>query len=267
MPTTFRRRSLLFVPGDSLRKIEKALTLDVDAVILDLEDGVALGQKAAARTTVAQALAMLDFGQRERIVRVNALESELVEEELLATVEGRPDAYLLPKVEQPDALRDVDEFLEEAEARQGWPHRSIRLLAMIETALGVMNLREICSATPRLDALVFGAEDYAASTGALRTREGWEVFHARSALVAAAGAYNLQAIDCVFVDYQDLEGLAADCRFARRAGIHGQNAHPPGAGGRGQRCIHPQRRRDTLGARSDRHLRGAPGRGQRRLRV
>ncbi len=227
MPPSFRRRSLLYVPGDSARKIEKAVALEADAIILDLEDGVAMNQKQAARATIAHALATLDFGARERIVRVNAMQSGLVEEELHATVEAHPDAYLLPKVEDAQTLQLLDHLLEQAEARHGWPRRSIRLLAMIETALGIMNLRAICTATPRLNALVFGAEDYVASTGALRTRAGWETFYARSALVAAAGAYGLDAIDGVFVDYLDSAGLEADSAAARGLGFGGRTViHP-----------------------------------------
>jgi citrate lyase beta subunit len=223
----FRRRSLLFVPGDAERKIEKALALPVDGVILDLEDGVALNRKVAARTSVAQALKALDFGARERIVRVNTFESGLLEEEIHATVEAQPDAYLAPKVEGPQPLQTLDHLLEQAEARHGWPRRSIRLLAMIETALGIMNLREICMATPRLGALLFGAEDYAASTGATRTRAGHELLYARSAIVTAAGAYGLDAVDCVFVDYLDGEGLAQECLQARTLGFVGKTLiHP-----------------------------------------
>jgi citrate lyase beta subunit len=221
------RRSLLFMPGDSQRKIEKSLTLDVDSVIMDLEDGVALSRKAEARATVANALATLDFGRRERLVRVNELVTGLVEEELVATVGARPDGYLVPKVEDADDLRAVDRMVAQHEAAHGWPEHSIRLLAMIETALGVMNLREISRATPRLDALVFGAEDMAASTGAVRTRESWEVFYARSAVVTAAGAYGLQAIDCVFVDFTNNAGLEADCLFGRGLGYIGKTLiHP-----------------------------------------
>jgi citrate lyase beta subunit len=221
------RRSLLFMPGDSMRKIEKALTLDVDCVILDLEDGVAAGRKAEALATVAQSLRTLDFGGRERIVRVNSRESGLFEEEVHATVEAQPDAYLAPKVETAQFLHVLDHLLDQAEARHGWPRRSIRLLAMIETALGVMNLREICTASSRLDALVFGADDLAASTGAVRTREGTEVLYARSAIVTAAGAWNLQPIDCVFTDFNNTEGLEADCRLARQLGFCGKTLiHP-----------------------------------------
>jgi citrate lyase beta subunit len=221
------RRSLLFMPGDSTRKIEKSLTLDVDTVILDLEDGVAQNRKVAARAVVTEALRTLDFGRRERIVRVNALNSRFVEQEVQATAPAHPDAYLLPKVETAGDLLALEQILSQAEDALGRARHSFRLLAMIETALGVMNLREICQATARLDALVFGAEDLAASTGAIRTKAGWEVFYARSAVVTAASAYGLQPIDCVFVDLADVSGFEAECVFARQLGFVGKTLiHP-----------------------------------------
>jgi citrate lyase beta subunit len=226
-PSRSARRSLLFMPGDSMRKIEKSLSLDVDTVIMDLEDGVALNRKSEARQTVASALQTLDFGPRERIVRVNALETGLVQDEISATAPGRPDAYLAPKVEDASDLHALDRMLSQAEETNGLPRNRFRLLAMIETALGVMNLRAICRATPRLDALVFGAEDLAASTGAIRTHAGWEIFYARSAVVTAAGAYGLQAVDCVYVNFSDAEGFSADCSFARQLGYVGKTLiHP-----------------------------------------
>ncbi len=228
MPTLrSARRSLLFMPGDSARKIEKSLSLPVDTVILDLEDGVAQNRKEEARATVTQALMTLDFGRRERIVRVNSLASGLVEREVQATAAGRPQGFLLPKVENASDLLALDHLLSLAEDAQEMARNSFRLLAMIETALGVMNLRDICQATPRLDALIFGAEDLAASTGAIRTKSSWEVFYARSAVVTAAGAYGLQPIDCVFVNLQDAPGFEADCTFARQLGYVGKTLiHP-----------------------------------------
>jgi len=227
-PSQSARRSLLFVPGDSLRKIEKSLSLEVDTVILDLEDGVALNRKESARQTVAQALATLDFAPRECIVRISA-PGEQGEAEIRATCTSAsaPAGYLVPKAESPLALQAIDALLTDLERAQSRPAGSIRLLAMIETALGIMNLREIATATPRLDALVFGAEDFAASTGARRTPEGWEILYARSAIATAAGAYGLQAIDCVHVDYQDAEGLRAECTRARDLGYTGKTLiHP-----------------------------------------
>ena len=221
------RRSLLFMPGDSRRKIEKAATLPADSIIMDLEDGVALSRKDAARVTVAQALTDLNFGARERLVRINPVDSPLSRRDLDATIAARPDGYVIPKVESAEDLQSVDRYLDDAERANGWPRDSLVLLAIIETARGVMNLAAIASATPRLGALKFGAEDLAGDMGAIRTRAGWEVFHARSAVVIAAAAHGLQAIDTVFIDLTDLDGLAEECRFARQMGYIGKMAiHP-----------------------------------------
>ncbi len=215
------------MPGDDLRKITKATQLPADAIIMDLEDGVALSRKEAARRVILDALADLDFGHRARLIRINPTTSALAQADLRATVEGRPDGYVIPKVESADDVQAVARFLDEAEQINGWPVGSIRLLAIIETALGVMNLREIAQASARLDALMFGGEDLAGETGAIRTRAGWEILYARSAVVTAAAAYGLQAIDTIFVDLADVAGLAEECAFARGLGFSGKMAiHP-----------------------------------------
>jgi citrate lyase beta subunit len=225
---------MLYMPGDSLRKISKAAQLGADSIVIDLEDGVALSQKEAARRVSAEALRTLDFGRSERLVRLNPplpRAADRVSDLFLAdfdnTVDARPDGYVIPKVEAARQLQLVEHHLDEAERRHGWPAGSVRLLALIETALGVMNLAEIARASPRLEALMFGAEDLAGDLGAQRTRAGWEVFYARSAVVTAAAAYGLQAIDMVFVDLQDLAGLAAEATLARQLGYEGKMAiHP-----------------------------------------
>lgn len=221
------RRALLFMPGDSLRKISKAAQMDVDSIVMDLEDGVALSQKQEARRTVVEALGSLDFGRSERLVRLNPPGSDLFADDLRTTIEARPDGYVLPKVESSAQVRAVDRLLGELEQEQGWPLQSIRLLAIIETARGVLNASDIARSGQRLDALAFGAEDLAGDIGARRTRVGWEVFYARSAVITAAAAYGLQAIDTVFIDLNDLEGLAEECRVARELGYAGKMAiHP-----------------------------------------
>ena len=221
------RRSLLFMPGDDLRKITKATQLAVDSVILDIEDGVALNHKEAARQVIVQALGDVDFGRRERLIRINPTSSALAQADLQATIDSRPDGYVLPKVESPQDVLPVARFLDEAERVRGWPSGGIRLVAMAETALGILNLQGIASASDRLDALALGGEDLAGDTGAIRTRAGTEILYARSALVMAATAYGLQAIDTVFVDLTDLAGLAEECVFARQLGFVGKMAiHP-----------------------------------------
>ncbi|MCB0155443.1 MAG: CoA ester lyase [Anaerolineae bacterium] len=224
------RRSVLFMPGDSMRKITKATQLAVDSIIMDLEDAVALNQKEAARRVVSEVLPTLDFGRSERLVRLNAgsvAEGRLMAADLAETIAGRPDGYVVAKVEEAADLVQVSHYVTEGETRYGLPAQSVRLLAMIETARGVMNLREIAQATPRLQALIFGAEDFAASLGAVRTPENWEVFYARSAVVTAAAAYGLEAIDMVFADLTDLERLEREAVIARQMGYAGKSAiHP-----------------------------------------
>lgn len=221
------RRTLLFMPGDSLRKIRKATQLATDSIILDLEDGVALNRKDVARQTIVEALNELDFGRRERLIRINPPGTKWATADLQATIDARPNGYVLPKVETAEQIRSVSRFLAQAEECRGWPRASIRLLALIETARGVMELGAIAQADERLVALLFGAEDLAGDVGAQRTAEGWEVFYARSAVVTAAAAYGLQAIDTVFVDLNDDQQLAAECTFVRRMGYTGKLAiHP-----------------------------------------
>ncbi len=225
--THFARRSLLFMPGDSMKKIQKAAGWEVDTVILDLEDGVAQNRKQEARTTVAEALRTLDFGGRERLVRLNHVDTGLPSVEIEATAAWCPDGYIAPKAEDEADLHAIDRLLAMAEQQLGLATGAFRLFAMIETARGVMNLKEIARATPRLEGLIFGAEDLAGDIGAVRTAAAWEVFYARSAVVTAAAAYNLQAFDMVFTDFHDAVGLEAESRFARQLGYTGKT------------CIHP----------------------------
>ena len=221
------RRSVLFMPGDSLRKIEKATTLPADSIIMDLEDGVALNRKAEARATIVTALRTLDFGGRERLVRINPIGSGFEGKDLDAVTAGRPDGLVLPKVESAGQVQKVSEALARVEHAQGWPAGAVRLLVIVETALGIMNVREIAQADDRVDALMFGAEDLAGDMGATRTAEGWEVFYARSAVVTAAAAYRRQAIDTVFVDLNDMDGLQRECQRAMQMGYTGKMAiHP-----------------------------------------
>lgn len=221
------RRALLFMPGDSLRKIAKAIELGVDSIVMDLEDGVAFSQKAAARQTIVEALQTLDFGRSERLIRINPVGSEFFEADLRAAIVAGPDGYVLPKVEFAEQVQAVAEFLALEEKTRGRAVGGARLLPIIETALGVMNVREIALADERVDALVFGAEDLAGDMGAVRTPEGWEIFYARSAVAIAAKAYRLQAVDMVFFDLHDLAGLEQECQVGRQMAYDGKMAiHP-----------------------------------------
>lgn len=219
------RRALLFMPGDDRRKIEKAATLGVDSVIMDLEDGVAFSQKHTARATIAAALREVDFGTTERLVRINPASTGGLDD-LAATISSHPSGYVIPKVESAQQIAEIAEFITQAEHTHGWPENTIRLLALIETARGVVNLRDL-TAHPRLDALIFGAEDLAGDIGAKRTPDGWEVFYGRSAVVIHAKAAGLQAIDTVYVHLDNLTGLVTDSEQAVTMGFTGKLAiHP-----------------------------------------
>ncbi len=221
------RRAMLYVPGDDERKISKAVNLGADSVCLDIEDGVAINRKDAARETIAQALRGLDFGRSERLVRVNPVDMELIAEDLQAVLPARPDGILVPKVQSAQQVAWVCEQISTMERQNGWPAGGIALLVLIETALGVVNLKEIASANPRLQALIFGAEDLAGNIGAVRSRAGWEIFYARSAVVTHAAAYGLQAIDMVWMDLHDLDGLREESlQGARMAYTGKQIIHP-----------------------------------------
>lgn len=222
------RRALLFMPGDERRKIEKGAALVVDAVIMDLEDGVAHARKALARQTIAAALQTVDYGTTERLIRTNPVaRGGLFKQDIRVTAPFRPDGYVLPKVESAAQVQVVSQMLSGIEGWHGWPQYSLRLLAIVETARGVVNLREIAGSDARLEALIFGAEDLAGDIGAVRTVAGMEVFYARSAVVIHARAFGLQAIDSPYVHLEDMPGLEAETEQALNMGYDGKLAvHP-----------------------------------------
>ncbi len=221
------RRALLYMPGTDWRKIQKAAVLDVDSACLDLEDGVALNRKAEARETVRRALGELDFGKTERLFRINPVGSGLEADDLSSVLPARPDGVVIPKVTEAEQVRWVSERIAAAERAEGWEPGAIGLLAIVETARGVVHLREIAGASARLVALVFGAEDLAGDIGATRTPEAWEVFYARSAVLIHAAAFGLQALDMVNVDFVDLAALTAEAQQGARMGFVGKQViHP-----------------------------------------
>ena len=224
------RRALLYVPGDDRLKIEKALTFGADCICLDMEDGVAQNRKAEARRTIAATLRELDFGISEKLARINPVGSGLEKEDIEAALISRPDGIVVPKVELLEHVQWASEKIEAAELAHGWPVNSIRMLIGIETAKAMLALKEIAS-HPRLDGLIFGGEDYAASIGAIRTAEAWELFTVRSLAVMHAKAFGLQAIDMVTVDYRDTERVRHEAAFGAQLGYTGKQViHPAQVG-------------------------------------
>ena len=221
------RRAVLYMPGDDRRKIEKATTLGVDCVCMDMEDGVAISHKTEARAVIAQAMKDLDFGNSERCIRINSFGSGFEKFDLAAAVAANPNSIVVPKIETATQVRSISEYIEIYELSSRMNIGSIRMLVGVETAKGILNLKEIAEADKRLDAIIFGAEDYAASVGAKRTKEAEEVLYARSAVVNACAANDLQAIDMVYIDFRDIEGLRVEAEQGARLGFSGkQIIHP-----------------------------------------
>lgn len=217
---------MLYVPGDEWNKINKAITLNVDSICMDLEDGTALNRKAAALETACKALDELDFGRSERLVRINAVGSGMEMDELSAVLPHKPDGIVVPKVDSATQLEVVSAVIGQFEQSNGLADGNIRLLAVVESAMGILNLREIV-AHPRLDAVIFGAEDFTANIGAKRTSNAWEVLTARSSVVIAATAYEKQALDMVSINFREPVTLKIEAAAGATLGFTGkQIIHP-----------------------------------------
>ncbi|CAG2054089.1 unnamed protein product [Timema podura] len=227
------RRAILYVPGDDIRKLNKALSLDADCIVMDCEDGVATNRKEEARVTIRQ---WLDEGRAsnstsEWSVRVNSVESDLCKEDLQTVLGGanKPPTLLLPKVESKEHIQ--------------WHMggcQKINLIMYIESARAVVNLPDICRTAEQLSstaplkpaALVFGSDDLCANLGVTRSDNGTEILYARQKLVLVAKAFHLQAIDMrvqvlCFDNIPDLDGLQRQCEAGARMGYTGKQViHP-----------------------------------------
>src|ERR1022692_5181920 len=219
------RRSRLYLPGSEPKYFINASLHAPDAVILDLEDSVHRGEKDAARILVRNTLRAVDFGSCERMVRINQLPLGL--EDLAEVVGESPDLILIPKVEQPEQMREVDRMISEIKGRNGII-RPIWIMPIIESALGIENAFAIASASENAVALTIGLEDYTADLGVVKTAEGRESQYARSRIVNAARAAGVQAIDSVFSDVADMESLRRWAEGSRNAGFEGMGCIHPG---------------------------------------
>jgi citrate lyase subunit beta/citryl-CoA lyase len=215
-------RTVLFVPGNDRRKIEKALAQPATAVMLDLEDAVAASEKAAARAIVCESALAAPADGPLVGVRVNSLTSGLADADLAALAEALPRIALItvPMVDGPDEIRHVAALLDVLERTAGG---AVALLAMTETARGVLAARAIAESSARLRTLVFGPADLARELGLELTAEGFEHLHARSAVVLAARAAGKEGpIDGPYLNLADDEGCAVSAAWSRRLGFQGK---------------------------------------------
>ena len=218
------RRSRLYLPGTEPKYSINAGLHGPDAVILDLEDSVHYAEKDAARILVRNTLRAVNFGASERMVRINQLPLGL--EDLAEVVPEVPDLILIPKVEHSGQVAQVDRMISELRVRHEI-NRPIWLMPILESGQGIENAAAIAAATEDVVALAIGLEDYTADLGVAKTAEGRESLYARTRLVNAARAAGVQAIDSVFGDVADMDGLRLWAENSRALGFEGMG------------CIHP----------------------------
>jgi len=216
------RRSPLFMPGSNARALEKARALPADGLIFDLEDAVAPEAKEGARTIVPAALARGGYGDRELVIRVNAIDTPWGHSDLATAATMPIHAVLLPKVENPDLVALTVSLLDGF----GAPER-LAVWCMLETPRGILYAREIAAASPRLAALVLGTSDLTKDLHAFPTRDRLPLVTSLSLAVLAARAHGLAVLDGVHLDLTDDEGFAAACRQGRELGFDGKTLiHP-----------------------------------------
>ncbi|MDE1973151.1 MAG: CoA ester lyase [Hyphomicrobiales bacterium] len=219
------RRSVLYMPGSNARAMEKARTLPADAVIFDLEDAVAPDAKAQARELIMQALKQGGFGRREVLVRINGLDTAWWRDDL-AVAAAKPDAILVPKISAPEQLREVAKHLVGVRTEA-----DIRIWAMMETPLAMLNARDIAAAAreegTRLAGFVMGTNDLAKDTRARLLPGRAPMLPWLMNCVAAARAFGIDILDGVYNNIGDMEGFAAECAQARDLGFDGKTLiHP-----------------------------------------
>jgi len=214
-------RSILFAPGNHPRRVEKALTLAADGVILDLEDAVAVSEKIATRSLVANALIAPRTGRL--FVRVNGLTTDWCHGDLSAVIRPGLDGIILPKAEHAHEIHTADWMMAALERAEGLASGSIDLIPIVETALGMANLRAICSAVPRVRRIAFGAGDFTLDMGMVWSRSEAELLPHRAACVMHSRAAGLEPpLDTVWADLTDKDGFAASALHAAQLGFQGK---------------------------------------------
>ena len=232
-------RSWMFVPGHRQRMIDKALELQtVDAILLDIEDGVAATEKDTARRQIAHSLDALQekiaaasapVRTPARYVRINAVGHERMHHDLSTVLRPALEGLLLPKVEKPEQILYVEELLNRREPQMGVELGSIRLLVAIETPRGLLNAYTLATASSRVIGLIFGAEDFGREMGLplRREAEARDLIYARSAIATAAAAAKVQAVEGVWTNLEDMDGCAKFAQQSRRLGFTGMSLiHP-----------------------------------------
>ena len=221
------RRSMLFLPGNTPNMIINGDSLGADSIILDLEDAVSPDEKDAARLLVRSAIERMGFAGVEITVRINSIDTAYWQDDLEAIVPLKPDLIMPPKASSAEDMRTLDAYIAKVEQKAGIPVGTVKLIPLIETALGVERAFEIASACPRVTALFLGGEDLTADLRCKRTKAGNEIDYARKRLVCAARAAGVDVYDTPFTDVNDDEGIVVDAEYAKSLGFTGKSAIAP----------------------------------------
>ncbi|MGL4761044.1 MAG: citrate (pro-3S)-lyase subunit beta [Sarcina sp.] len=221
------RRTMMYVPGSNPGMIKDAHIYGADSIMFDLEDSVAVNEKDSARLLVFNALRTLDYEGKELVVRINGLETPFGLEDLEAMVRAQPDIIRLPKTETAQDVIDVENEIARIEKEIGLPVGKTRMMAAIESALGVINAYEIATASDRLMGVAIGAEDFVTDMRTTRSLEGIELLTARSQVLLAARAAKIYAFDTVFSDVNNEEGFINETTLIKQLGFDGKSVINP----------------------------------------
>lgn len=221
------RRTMMYVPGNNPGMVKDAHIYGADSIMFDLEDSVTVKEKDSARFLVFNALKTIDYEGTERVVRVNGLDTPFGREDFEAIVRAKPDIIRLPKTEKPENILEADRLIGEIEAKAGMENGTVKLMAAIESALGVINAYKIATASKRLIAIAIGAEDFVTDLKTTRSLDGIEVLTARSQIVMAARAAGIYALDTVFADVNDMDGFINEVKVAKQLGFDGKSVINP----------------------------------------
>jgi len=213
---------MLYIPGNNPAMLQQGGVYGADSLLLDLEDAVAINQKDAARILVRNILKNINFYGAEICVRVNHIDTPFGMEDLEEIVPLQPDAIRFPKTETTEELERLIGIIEQIEDKHGLPHDQMTLHVMIETALGVQNVFDIAKLSKRVDAITIGGQDLTADMNISSTKDGSGIDLARKMIVMAAKANKIDAIDTVFVDVNDDEGLRKETEYSKSIGFTGK---------------------------------------------
>lgn len=221
------KRTSLYAPGTNPSFMATVPFFNEDCIVYDLEDAVAISEKDAARFMVYNTVRYHRPKDKYVLIRVNGLDSEFLDDDLECAVRARPDAIRLPKVEFPEQVKKVDERITEIEKDAGIEVGKTKLWCNCESYWGALNCQAICEASPRVEAMAIGAEDYTASMRATRTKEGKEIEYVRNMVLMGCRAAGVEALDVVYSDINDTEGLIRDTQYAKGLGFDGKTVVNP----------------------------------------